>query len=208
MRKATEVFGEWAERGKDEGMEKGHAASVNEILKFALEERSLLSKSFNFLDMGCGNGWVVRKLINDPLCKVAIGIDGAQQMISNAKKKGKDYHYICADLTTYQPSLRFDLVHSMEVMYYLNDPLSVIKKVQESWLNSDGRLIIGLDLYYENKESHSWETKVNTPMLMLKESEWVHLFEEAGFIEVESWRVNKTEDWAGTLVVTGKKASL
>lgn len=45
-------------------------------------------------------------------------------------------------------------------------------------------------------------------MLMLKESEWVHLFEQAGFIEVESWRVNKTEDWAGTLVVTGKKASL
>ena len=50
-------------------MEKGHAASVNEILKFALKERSLLNKSFNFLDMGCGNGWVVRKLINDPLCK-------------------------------------------------------------------------------------------------------------------------------------------
>ena len=150
MQKATEVFGEWAENGKDEGMEKGHSASVNEILKFALKERSLLHKSFNFLDMGCGNGWVVRKVINDPLCKVAIGIDGAKQMISNAKKKGKDCHYICADLTTYQPSMKFDLVHSMEVMYYLNDPLSVIKKVQESWLNSDGRLIIGLDLYYEN----------------------------------------------------------
>ena len=27
MRKATEVFGEWAENGKDEGMEKGHAAA-------------------------------------------------------------------------------------------------------------------------------------------------------------------------------------
>ena len=45
-------------------------------------------------------------------------------------------------------------------------------------------------------------------MLMLKESEWIHLFEQAGFIEVESWRVNKKDDWAGTLVVTGKKDSL
>ena len=94
----------------------------------------------------------------------------------------------------------------MEVMYYLRDPLSVIKKIEDSWLNLDGRLIIGLDLYYENEDSHSWEAKVNTPMLMLKESEWSDLFKQAGFIDVESWRVNKRQDWAGTLVVTGKKA--
>ena len=43
-------------------------------------------------------------------------------------------------------------------------------------------------------------------MLMLKESEWSDLFKQAGFIDVESWRVNKRQDWAGTLVVTGKKA--
>ncbi len=206
MRNATEVFGEWAENGKDEGMEKGHASSVNEILKFALKERNLINKNFNFLDLGCGNGWVVRKLINEPLCNIALGVDGAKQMISNAKKRGEEEHYIHSDISDYQPSTRFDLVHSMEVMYYLSDPLSVIKKIEDSWLNSDGRLIIGLDLYYENEDSHSWEAKVNTPMLMLKESEWNDLFKQAGFIDVESWRVNKRQDWAGTLVVTGKKA--
>ena len=206
MRNATEVFGEWAENGKDEGMEKGHASSVNEILKFALKERNLINKNFNFLDLGCGNGWVVRKLINEPLCNIAHGVDGAKQMISNAKKRGEEEHYIHSDISDYQPSTRFDLVHSMEVMYYLSDPLSVIKKIEDSWLNSDGRLIIGLDLYYENEDSHSWEAKVNTPMLMLKESEWNDLFKQAGFIDVESWRVNKRQDWAGTLVVTGKKA--
>ena len=206
MRNATEVFGEWAENGKDEGMEKGHASSVNAILKFALKERNLINKNFNFLDLGCGNGWVVRKLINEPLCNIANGVDGAKQMISNAKKRGEEEHYIHSDISDYQPSTRFDLVHSMEVMYYLSDPLSVIKKIEDSWLNSDGRLIIGLDLYYENEDSHSWEAKVNTPMLMLKESEWNDLFKQAGFIDVESWRVNKRQDWAGTLVVTGKKA--
>ena len=206
MRNATEVFGEWAENGKDEGMEKGHAFSVNEILKFALEERNLINQSYNFLDLGCGNGWVVRKLINEPLCNTALGVDGAKQMISNAKKRGEEEHYIHSDISDYQPSTRFDLVHSMEVMYYLSDPLSVIKKIEDSWLNSDGRLIIGLDLYYENEDSHSWEAKVNTPMLMLNESEWSDRFKQAGFIDVESWRVNKRHDWAGTLVVTGKKA--
>ena len=206
MRNATEVFGEWAENGKDEGMEKGHASSVNAILKFALKERNLINKSFNFLDLGCGNGWVVRKLINEPLCNIALGVDGAEQMISNAKKRGEEENYIHSDIEDYQPCTRFDLVHSMEVMYYLSDPLSVIKKIEDSWLNPDGRLIIGLDLYYENEDSHSWEAKVNTPMLMLKESEWIDLFNQAGFLDVESWQVNKSQDWAGTLVVTGKKS--
>ena len=86
------------------------------------------------------------------------------------------------------------------------DMANVIKKIEDSWLNLDGRLIIGLDLYYENEDSHSWEAKVNTPMLMLKESAWIDLFNQAGFLDVESWRVNKRQDWAGTLVVTGKKA--
>ena len=91
-------------------------------------------------------------------------------------------------------------------MYYLKDPFSVIERIEDSWLNSGGRLIIGIDLYYENIDSHSWEEKVNTPMLMLKESEWVDMFKEAGFTEVESWRANKKNDSSGTLVLTGKKA--
>ena len=206
MRKATDVFGEWARIGKDEGMEEGHASSVDEMLKFSLKERNLINQRFNFLDLGCGNGWVVRKVINNNLCEIAIGIDGAEQMISKAKSRGKAEHYIHADITTYQPSVKFDLVHSMEVMYYLNDPFSIIERTEDSWLNSGGRLIIGIDLYYENIDSHSWEEKVNTPMLMLKESEWLDMFKEAGFTEVESWRANKKNDSSGTLVLTGKKA--
>ena len=206
MRKATDVFGEWARIGKDEGMEEGHASSVDEMLNFSLKERNLINKSFNFLDLGCGNGWVIRKVVKENLCDVALGVDGAEDMISNAKSKGKEEHYIHADITTYEPSLKFDLVHSMEVMYYLSDPLKIMKKIENTWLKSNGRLIIGIDQYYENTDSHSWESKVNTPMLMLKEVEWVDMFNQAGFTEVESWRANKQHDWAGTLVITGKKA--
>ena len=43
MRKATDVFGEWARTGKDEGMEEGHASSVDEMLKFSLKERKCKS---------------------------------------------------------------------------------------------------------------------------------------------------------------------
>ncbi|MEL0018024.1 MAG: nodulation protein S NodS, partial [Gammaproteobacteria bacterium] len=98
-----------------------------------------------------------------------------------------------------------DLIHSMEVLYYLEDPASILKKIANSWLNESGRLIVGIDLYYENSDSHSWEEKVGTRMLMFKETEWVNFFRQAGFNDVRSWRANQSKDWAGTLVLTGKK---
>ena len=205
MRKAIDVFGEWAEKGKDIGMEEGHSASVNKMIGFALKERSEIGKEFSFLDLGCGNGWVVRKVIETTLCNNAVGIDGADQMIKNANLRGGDEEYIHADINSYNSDQKYDLIHSMEVLYYLEDPAENIRRISDSWLNNGGRLIVGIDLYYENTDSHSWQEKVGTPMLMLKESEWVKIFEMAGLREVESWRSNSNGEWAGTLVLTGKK---
>ena len=205
MEKAVDVFGKWAEEGKDIGMEKTHAASVNEMIDFALEERTSIGKSFSFLDLGCGNGWVVRNVLKNELCDFAVGIDGAKQMIANAKKRGGNAKYIYKDINFFDSSDKYDLIHSMEVLYYLDDPTEIIKRISDSWLNDDGRLIVGIDHYYENTDSHSWQEKVGTRMLMLKESEWVNIFETAGFNQVESWRSGEDKDWAGTLVITGKK---
>jgi trans-aconitate methyltransferase len=205
MKDAVAVFNEWAELDKDLGMERGHADAVTEMLDFALKERHRINKNFTFLDLGCGNGWVVRKVIDDPLCKTALGIDGADQMIANAKARGNKEDYILANIHDYEPQKKFDLIHSMEVLYYLEDPESILKKISNSWLAKEGRLIAGIDLYYENRDSHSWEEKVGTKMLMLQQAEWIEMFESAGFSNVESWRANQTEGWAGTLVLTGRK---
>ena len=205
MKRATEVFGEWAEKGKDVDMEKTHAIPVNEMIDFALVERTNIGKNFSFLDLGCGNGWVVRSVLKNELCDLAVGIDGAKQMIANAKKRGGNAKYIYEDINFFDSSDKYDLIHSMEVLYYLDDPSEIIKRISDSWLNNDGRLIVGIDHYYENTDSHSWQEKVGTRMLMLKESEWVNIFETAGFNQVQSWRSGKDKDWAGTLVITGKK---
>ena len=205
MKDAIAVFNEWAELDKDLGMERGHADAVTEMLDFALKERHRINKNFTFLDLGCGNGWVVRKVINDPLCKTALGIDGADQMIANAKARGNKEDYILANIHDYEPQKKFDLIHSMEVLYYLEDPESILKKISNSWLAKKGRLIAGIDLYYENRDSHSWEDKVGTKMLMLKQAEWVEIFVRAGFSDVKSWSVNQTQEWTGTLVLTGRK---
>ena len=204
LKKATDVFGEWAEKGKDVGMEEGHAISVNEMLNFGLKERQNLEKNFSFLDVGCGNGWVVRKVINNSFCNRAMGIDGAKQMIAKAKSR-EGGEYILADLDSFNPREKFDLIHSMEVLYYLEDPTEVIRKISDSWLKHDGRLIIGLDHYHENIQSHSWQEVVGTRMHMFKAEEWIKMFEAAGFSQIESWYSNRHEDWTGTLIVTGKK---
>ena len=205
MRIPTEVFGEWAEQGKDIGMEKGHALAVEDMISFATQERINLKRNFSFLDLGCGNGWVVRMLENNQLCVRSVGIDGAKQMIEKAGGDTSKSEFLLENIDTYISPDKFDLIHSMEVLYYLENPALTVKKIADSWLNEGGRLIAGVDLYYENQESHSWEEKVGTKMMMLKEAEWIEIFSSAGLKDVKSWRSNQNQDWAGTLVLTGKK---
>ena len=205
MQKPIEIFGKWAEEGKDVGMEKGHATSVKDMLNFALQERTNIGKNFSFLDLGCGNGWAARKVAENTLCTDAVGLDGAEQMIINAKKIAGQVEYIHADINSYIPNRKFDLIHSMEVLYYLEDPAEKVKSFTNNWLEDQGRLIIGIDHYYENLDSHSWAEKVGTPMLMLKEAEWLDIFFASGLNDVKSWRSNPSKDWSGTLVLTGKK---
>ena len=205
MQKPIEIFGKWAEEGKDVGMEKGHATSVKDMLNFALQERTNIGKNFSFLDLGCGNGWAARKVAENTLCTDAVGLDGAEQMIINAKKIAGQVEYIHADINSYIPNRKFDLIHSMEVLYYLEDPAEKVKSFTNNWLEDQGRLIIGIDHYYENLDSHSWEEKVGTPMLMLKEAEWLDIFNESGLGDIKSWRSNESKDWAGTLILTGIK---
>ena len=203
MREVRDVFDEWAESGKDLGMETGHADAVEEMLEFSLKERSEIGEQFSFLDLGCGNGWATRNVYREPLCNRAVGVDGANKMIINARSRGLGEHYVHADLATYDPKETFDLIHSMEFVYYLADPEELIYRIVNSWLNEGGRLIFGLDFYFENTESHTWPKKLNIPMFMLKEIEWINLFKATGLKEVTSWRANETTDWAGTLVITG-----
>ena len=107
MKDAVAVFNEWAELDKDLGMEKGHADAVTEMLDFALKERHRIDNDFTFLDLGCGNGWVVRRVVDDPLCSKARGIDGADQMIAHAK------HEEITKITFLQTSITMSLKKNM-----------------------------------------------------------------------------------------------
>ena len=79
MDKVSKKFDEWAINGKAESMEKGHGVNVIKFLK-----KISFDKSFSFLDVGCGNGWVVRYVSDMSTCKKAVGIDKSKKMIMQA----------------------------------------------------------------------------------------------------------------------------
>ena len=197
-RDATDLFSEWADIGRDEGMEKGHSASVETMLNGLLEG---WSSPFTAIDIGCGNGWVVRRFKEHPLCTHASGIDGAPSMIEKARSVDPEGDYVEAMLPEWAPNQPVDLVHTMECLYYLHDPLAFLKTVHQSWMKPGGRIVIGVDHYLENPSSHDWGTSLNVHMTLMSMDEWKNGLLEAGFSDVRVEQVGQKEGWSGTLVL-------
>tara|TARA_B100000945_G_scaffold265769_1_gene225336 strand:+ start:110 stop:727 length:618 start_codon:yes stop_codon:yes gene_type:complete len=202
MNKATDIFSDWALEGRDIGMENNHTTAVNKMLKKII---NFYVNPFSFVDAGCGNGWVVRKMSNHPLCIKSIGVDGALEMIKKAKKIDPNGAYIHSELMEWVPDDKVDCVHSMEVIYYFTEPKKIISHIVENWLKSNGLIIMGLDYYAENLKSHSWPSDLNTNMTLLSKNEWMELFNSCGLINTSINQVNPKGDFPGTLVVNGIK---
>tara|TARA_B100001109_G_C18766217_1_gene428419 strand:+ start:255 stop:863 length:609 start_codon:yes stop_codon:yes gene_type:complete len=202
MKSPIKVFSEWVDIGKDDGMEKNHSGSVNNMIEFATKN---LNK-YTFIDAGCGNGWVIRSLISDMKCIKAIGVDGSLNMIKKARKLDNKNEYFCDDLMSFMPKEKVDIVHSMEVFYYFKEPGLLIKHIYNNWIKDGGRLIMGIDFYVENKSSHSWKEDNSISIMELySEKKWKSFFKEAGFKEIDSWNYGKGREWSGTLIISGIK---
>ena len=197
-----EIFSDWVDLGKDDGMKKNHLKSVKAMLNNVLKGLN----DFTFIDAGCGNGWVVKMVSEMDSCFSALGVDGSIKMINKAKRIDKISKYECAEISVWKPNQKKDVVHSMEVFYYFKDPLIVLKNIYENWLNKNGKFIMGIDFYYENKTSHKWPEKTNVDtMTLLSTQEWKNIVSKAGFKNIESRRVGEKNEWQGTLIISATK---
>ncbi len=196
------VFGGWALSGRDEQMAEGHADSVKAMLELAITDQ----KKFSFLDVGCGNGWVVRKLAKHSKCQYAAGVDGSEYMIAKARSFDNTGNYFCEDIRKWMPEMTFDMVHSMEVFYYVEQPDALIQNIFDFWLNPRGKLIMGIDFYYENTSCHTWQEDCGVSIMQLfPKKTWINFFKKAGFKNVSYRHLGVKEGWEGTLVVMGEK---
>ena len=201
-KKATEIFSQWVLNGKDEGMEKNHSNAVNVMLDELVGSQT---SPFSIIDAGCGYGWVVREIINHPLCRTAIGVDGSKEMIDKARSLDSHGTYFYSDLMDWSPKEKVNFVHSMEVLYYFREPEKLIIHILEHWLMEEGTIIMGMDHYKENLNSHSWPTDLNTYMNLMSIKEWIKLFKDCGVSQIVSFQTNESQNFPGTLILKGKK---
>lgn len=200
--RTARVFDQWAADGMDADLEKGHRYSVDTFLD-SLD----MGEPFSFLDVGCGNGWVVRKMAAHPLCTRAVGIDKSAQMIRRAEQLRR------SDIEEYRavPLERWDappfrMAFSMESMYYVESFREGISKVY-SLLEPGGIFACGTDYYVENKETAWWGEQLDITMHRLSQSQWEEAFRQAGFRTTSSRIRNRGKTgWQrdhGTLFITG-----
>ena len=197
---AVDVFSQWALIGKDEGMERGHAASVQAMLELAIPK---LNDGFSAIDLGCGNGWVTR-MLSELGAGHSEGVDGSNEMITKATSKDSNHKYSLGLLPDWSPGRRFDLVHTMEFLYYLDDPAGMISIIHDEWLEENGILVAGVDHYLEHEESLNWPEHVGVHMTTLSIDDWKSAMVNAGFKDVEIHQVAGKENFPGTLVMMGR----
>jgi len=206
MDKVRTTFDKWAKSGRSELMEKEHSKTV---LKFLNSIR--FEKSFSFLDVGCGNGWVVRKISQIQNCKKAVGIDKSQNMITKAKseKKSSKENYLRTDILSWKYNGKFDYIFSMESLYYSTPMESALKKIY-TLLKPEGQFFCGTDFYSDNKATIRWSKVMNISLDLRSKKQWKKMFEEIGF-KTKTKQVrdfSNRKKWKrefGTLFIIGKK---
>ncbi|MDC0330350.1 class I SAM-dependent methyltransferase [Nitrosopumilus sp.] len=206
MDNISKKFDEWAINGKAESMEKGHGVNVLKFLK-----KILFNKPFSFLDVGCGNGWVIRYISNISKCKKAMGIDKSKKMIIQANKKIKNNKesFVCTDIEEWKYSGKFDFIFAMESIYYADSIENAIQRIYKL-LKPGGQFFCGTDFYTDNKATTKWSNMMKIQMHLHSKKEWKEFFKNAGFItqtkQIKDLKGN--EKWKrefGTLFIIGTK---
>ena len=206
MDQVRKTFDKWAQNGRAELMEIEHGKNVSKFL-----ESISFDKPFTFLDVGCGNGWVVKKISKNNNCKKATGIDKSKKMIEQASKKMDNIkeEFIHTDIKSWKYRGKFDFVFSMESLYYADSIERALQKIYKL-LKPGGQLFCGTDFYTDNKATARWASIMKIQMHLHSKKEWRQLFFNAGF-EVKTKHVKDLKSrkkWKrefGTLFITGTR---
>ncbi len=206
MNEVRKTFDKWAKNGRAELMEKEHENNVSKFL-----QTISFDKPFTFLDVGCGNGWVVRKIAKENNCKKSIGIDISKKMITQSKKKQNNHkeRFFHTDIESWNYKGKFDFIFSMESLYYVDSIEVALKKIYKL-LKSNGQFFCGTDFYSDNKTTARWADVMKIQMHLHSKKEWKKFFQNAGFkVKIKHIKdLKNKKKWKrefGTLFITGTK---
>ena len=199
------TFDKWAQNGRAELMEEEHGKNVLKIL-----ESISFDKPFTFLDVGCGNGWVIRKIAKEKNCKKAIGIDKSKKMIIQAKKKTESKEeFVHTDIESMKYRGKFNFIFSMESLYYADSIEIALEKIYKL-LKPGGQFFCGTDFYTDNKATARWAGIMKIQMHLHSKKEWKGFFKNIGFnVKTKNIKdLKNKKKWKreqGTLFIIGTK---
>jgi len=200
------TFDKWAQNGRAELMETEHGRNVVQFLKTIS-----FDKPFTFLDVGCGNGWVIRKIVKEEMCKKAIGIDKSKKMIIQSKKKtaNKKEEFVHTDIESMKYKGKFNFIFSMESLYYADSIEIALDKIYKL-LKPGGQFFCGTDFYTDNQATARWARIMKIQMHLHSKKEWKKFFKKTGF-DVKTKHIKDLKNkkkWKreyGTLFIIGTK---
>ena len=207
MDKVARTFDAWAVNGSAERMEREHGRNVARFLG-----RIRWSDDFAFADVGCGNGWTVRRVARHKKCRSATGLDKSKNMVMRARKKAvsKKETYVHADIESWKTGKRFDYIFAMESIYYSASVEGALQKIF-ALLKPGGVFFCGTDFYADNRATAGWPDRMRLEMHLYSKREWARLFKDAGF-RTRTRQIRDPESAAkwkrefGTLFLAGRKA--
>ena len=178
---ATE-FDIWAQNNRAESMANGHWDVTMQML-----DGLNLDDVSSMIDVGCGNGWLVRALLSRGV-QSGIGLDISPEMIEVAKQAnefGQRENYVVGNGEAIElPDASVDCVTNIESLYYYPNPEAALKE----WARiakPGAQLAMMMDLYEENPATHNWISALNVPVHLFSISKLRDLLERSGWGQVE-----------------------
>ena len=155
-------------------------------------EKMRLGPVDNVLDVGCGAGWLSRRLAKLVPQGRVVGMDVSDEMIRHARRASLDFENLMfvtgeVEEIPWEPNF-FAHAISVESSYYWPDPSAGIREIFRV-LKPGGSARILINYYRDNPHCHQWGNLLAVKTHLLSAEDWSEFFRAAGFGKVQHERI-------------------